>query len=81
MRYKNIYFKEVKRNKLDKRVNLECFHKNGFQFTISKNNHDVMVYDVIFDRFILDEKASSLKKVLLDVNAFYNHRNLKYKMF
>ena len=80
MRYKNIYFKEVKRNTLDKRIVLECMHKNGFKFEVIKNNHNVMVYDIIKDHVILEEHTT-LKQALLDVNAFYNHRMLKYKMF
>lgn len=80
MRYKNIYFKEVTRDKLNKRIVIECMHKNGYTFTIIKNNHDVMVYDIIKDHVILEERIK-LKKALQDVNAFYNHRTLKYKMF
>lgn len=80
MRYKNIYFKEVTRDKLNKRLVLKCFHKNGYTFSIIKNNHHVMVYDIIKDHVILDEPMK-LKKALQAVNAFYNHRTLKYKMF
>lgn len=81
MQYKNIYFKEVTRDKLNKRIVIECMHKKGFKFEVIKNNHDVMVYDIIKDHVILDEKVSSLKQALKDVNAFYNHRELKYRMF
>jgi hypothetical protein len=80
MRYKNIYFKEVTRDKLNKRIVIECMHKNGYKFEVIKNNHDIMVYDIIKDRVILEERAT-LKHALKDVNAFYNHRELKYKMF